>query len=166
MRTFVAKQVALLRRRRWIAVSALMGGATVAVFLAFALDGAEWVSGIAWPEPKVVDPGPVGGPPSDAIVLFDGKDLSKWQGGEKWTVKDGCATAAGGGIRTKQAFGDCQLHVEWAAPEKVEGRGQGRGNSGVYLMDRYEVQILDSLQQHDLLRRPGGGRSTSSARRW
>ena len=97
----------------------------------------EYKSGKIWPEPKAVDPGPVGGPPSDAIVLFDGKDLSQWDGGEKWIVKDGAATSNGGGIRTKQAFGDCQLHVEWAAPAEVKGNGQGRGNSGVYLMGKY-----------------------------
>lgn len=106
----------------------------------------EWVSGIVWPEPKMVDPGPVGGPPSDAVVLFGGADLSQWNGGDKWLVEDGIATAKGGGITTKESFGDCQLHVEWASPEKVEGKGQGRGNSGVYLMGRYEVQILDSYE--------------------
>ena len=104
----------------------------------------EYQSGIEWPVPEVVDPGPVGGPPSDAIVLVDGKDLSAWEGGEQWTVRDGCAVANGGGIRTKQGFGDCQLHVEWASPEQVEGQGQGRGNSGIYMMGRYEIQILDS----------------------
>ena len=105
---------------------------------------AEWKSGINWPEPKVIDAGPVGGPPADAIVLFDGKDLSKWKDGEKWIIKDGVATSHATGITSKQSFGDCQLHVEWASPEKVEGEGQGRGNSGVYLMGQYEVQILDS----------------------
>jgi hypothetical protein len=106
--------------------------------------GKEWVSGIIWPEPVMVDPGPVGGPPGDAVVLFSGADLSQWNGGDKWLVEDGVATAKGGGITTKESFGDCQLHIEWASPEKVEGSGQGRGNSGVYLMGRYEVQILDS----------------------
>jgi hypothetical protein len=105
---------------------------------------AEYLSGKVWKEPKVVDPGPPGGPPSDAVVLFDGKDMSKWNGGEKWIVKDGCAISHGSSITTKQSFGDCQLHLEWAAPEKVEGEGQGRGNSGVLLMNTYEVQILDS----------------------
>ncbi|HET6426642.1 MAG TPA: DUF1080 domain-containing protein [Planctomycetaceae bacterium] len=119
----------------------------MAVVMFFALTAAfakEWVSGIVWPEPKVVDPGPVGGPPNDAVILFNGSDLSQWNGGDKWLVEDGVATAKGGGITTKESFGDCQLHVEWASPEKVEGSGQGRGNSGVYLMGRYEVQILDS----------------------
>jgi len=104
----------------------------------------EWKSGIEWPEPKTVAT-PPGGAPSDAIVLFDGKDMAAaWKGGEKWIVEDGVATAAKGGIESKQSFGDCQLHLEFATPEKVNGNGQGRGNSGVYLMGEYEVQILDS----------------------
>lgn len=107
---------------------------------------AEYKPGIKWDEPKMVDPGPPGGPPSDAIVLFDGKDLSAWNGGEKWKIEDGYAISAGGGISTKQPFGDMQLHVEFATPEKVEGSGQGRGNSGVMIMGRYEVQILDSYE--------------------
>jgi hypothetical protein len=104
----------------------------------------EYISGINWPPVKVVNPGPPGGIPEDAIVLFDGKDLSKWDGGEDWVVKDGYAITNRHDINTKQAFGDCQLHVEWAAPEKITGSGQDRGNSGVYLMGLYEVQILDS----------------------
>ncbi|MBN1588033.1 MAG: DUF1080 domain-containing protein [Pirellulales bacterium] len=106
----------------------------------------EWKSGVVWPEPPVVDPGPVGGPPSDAIVLFGGKDLSQWNGGHRWLVEDGVATARGRSITTKASFGDCQLHVEWASPAKVEGKGQTRGNSGVYIMGKYEVQILDSCK--------------------
>lgn len=104
----------------------------------------EWTSDKIWPEPKVIDPGPPGGPPADAIVLFDGKDMSAWKGAEKWIVKDGAATVHGGSIATKQPFGDCQLHLEFASPEVVKGEGQGRGNSGVYLMGKYEVQVLDS----------------------
>lgn len=124
----------------------VMSGIAVVLGCAAALGFPEWKSGKAWPEPKVVDPGPPGGPPSDALVLFDGKDLAHWEGGEKWLIQDGVATVRGGGITSKQSFGDCQLHVEWAAPEEVKGSGQGRGNSGVYLMGRYEVQILDSYQ--------------------
>lgn len=129
-------------RRRLIVLS------SVALFavglLALEAISDEWKSGILWPEPKVIDPGPVGGPPSDATVLFDGTSLSQWEGGDKWMIQDGYAVAKGGGIQTKEGFGDCQLHVEWASPEKVSGSGQGRGNSGVYLMGKYEVQILDS----------------------
>ncbi len=106
----------------------------------------EYKSGIPWQRPTVINPGPAGGPPSDAVVLFGGKDLSQWDGGDKWLVKDGVATSQAQAIKTKRMFGDCQLHVEFATPEKVVGNGQGRGNSGVFLLDRYEVQILDSYQ--------------------
>jgi hypothetical protein len=106
----------------------------------------EYKSGIVWPEPPVVAPGETASdPPSDAIVLFDGKDLSAFNNGEKWKVENGYAEVQGSGISSKQAFGDCQLHLEFATPEKVKGSGQGRGNSGVYLMGKYEVQILDSF---------------------
>ncbi|RMG32776.1 MAG: DUF1080 domain-containing protein [Planctomycetota bacterium] len=110
----------------------------------------EWKSGIEWPEPPVVDPGPDTAlpvpPPSDAIILFDGKDLSQWTGGEDWIIRDGVAISAKHSISTKRAFGDCQLHIEFSTPTPPKGRGQGRGNSGVYLMGRYEVQILDSYK--------------------
>jgi hypothetical protein len=103
------------------------------------------------PEPRVVAPGQQGTPPSDAVVLFDGKNLSKWQsvnGGEaKWKLVDGAMEVNGtGSIRTKEEFGDVQLHVEWASPAEVKGEGQGRGNSGVYLQGRYEIQVLDSYE--------------------
>jgi hypothetical protein len=117
----------------------------LSLVLAWCAVGQEWVSGIKWKRPPVVDPGPPGGPPSDAVVLFDGTDLSQWEGGENWIFQDGYGICKGG-ITTKESFGDCQLHVEWASPEKIEGRGQGRGNSGVFLMGRYEVQILDSYE--------------------
>ncbi len=102
------------------------------------------------PEPVVVTPGEGTAPPSDAIVLFDGTDLSKWRhekGGEpKWIVKDGCFTVVKktGSLVTKQVFGDIQLHVEWRTPAEVAGEGQGRGNSGIMLQGRYELQVLDS----------------------
>lgn len=104
----------------------------------------EWKSGIEWSEPPQVDPGPVAGPPSDAIVLFDGKDLSKWWGGENWLIENGYAVARKTGLTTKDSFGDCQLHLEYASPPEATGRGQGRGNSGIFFMGLYEVQILDS----------------------
>ena len=96
-----------------------------------------------------------GRPPSDAIVLFDGTEasLANWcsakdGGPTKWRFADGALESVKGAgyIATKQAFGDCQLHIEWAAPEKVVGVGQGRGNSGVFLMGNYEVQVLDSYE--------------------
>lgn len=100
------------------------------------------------PEPPVVDPGAVGGPPSDAIVLFAGQDLSQFRGEKKpeptWKLANGAMESTPpGGIFSKEEFGDCQLHVEWASPSDVKGEGQGRGNSGVYLMGRYEIQVLD-----------------------
>ena len=104
-------------------------------------------------KPKKVTPGAKPGEaPSDAIVLFDGKDLSKWStnsGGEaKWEVKDGALTVVKGAgeIKTKQTFGDIQLHIEWRAPAEVVGEGQGRGNSGIFLQERYELQVLDSYE--------------------
>ena len=106
----------------------------------------EYLSGIVWPEPPAVDPGDSARPPSDAVVLFDGKELSAFAGGEQWVIENGYAIAAGGGITSKQGFGDCQLHLEFATPAEVQGEGQGRGNSGVYLMERYELQILDSFE--------------------
>jgi len=110
------------------------------------------------PQPKIVTPGTFssqeqpGKPPSDAIVLFDGTDVSKWEADQgegvptKWIVKNGAMECVPGSgyIRSKDKFGDCQLHVEWAAPTKVEGESQGRGNSGVFLMGIMEIQVLDN----------------------
>ncbi len=101
--------------------------------------------------PTAVDPGSNNAPPSDALVLFDGTDLSLWQssggGPAKWAVRSGKAVVNGtGNIMTKRKFGDVQLHLEWATPKKGEDDGQSRGNSGVYLQGRYEVQILDSYR--------------------
>lgn len=102
------------------------------------------------PVPAVVA-APVGGAPSDAIVLFDGKDTSAWeseQGGRvPWTVADGAMTVVPGskGIRTTQKFCDVQLHVEWRTPTQTKGfDGQHRGNSGIFLQEVYELQVLDS----------------------
>ena len=110
----------------------------------------EWNSPIRWPQPRVVDPGPAPAAPapipSDAIALFDGKDLSAWANGENWQVADGMATVVKGDIRTQQGFGDCQLHVEFRTAADTTGKGQQRSNSGVFLMDKYEIQILDSFQ--------------------
>lgn len=102
------------------------------------------------PAPPVVDT-PAGKGPSDAVVLFDGTDLSAWEGEEggpaEWRVEGGAMTVVpgGGGIRTREAFCDVQLHLEWRAPADIVGYdGQDRGNSGVFLQERYEVQVLDS----------------------
>jgi hypothetical protein len=123
------------------------------------LPGLPWhVHDPARPHPKVVTPGETSGaPPSDAIVLFDGKDLSQWtqmgRGADagkmvdaRWKVGSGYFEVAGGtgNLLTREKFGDCQLHVEWASPAVVRGTSQGRGNSGVLLMSRYEIQVLDA----------------------
>ena len=108
----------------------------------------------AAPEPPVVTPGATfshgAPPPADAIVLFDGKDLGAWNGPEGkppgWKIENGYAEVHGGGISTKEEFGDIQLHLEWAAPSVVTGKDQGRGNSGVYFQGRYEIQVLDSYE--------------------
>lgn len=127
----------------------------VLIFFSVQLSAQEEITDPAFtevwgPVPAVVTPGENGSPPSDAFILFNGKDLANWVNdqGEKpgWEIKDGILTVAPGkgDIRTRQAFGDCQLHIEWRTPVKVVGEGQGRGNSGVFFMGRYEIQILDS----------------------
>jgi len=100
--------------------------------------------------PAVVTPGDGTAPPSDALVLFDGSNFDEWVGRNggpvRWELKNGVMTVVegAGGIRTRRSFGDSQLHLEWRAPAEVTGKGQERGNSGIFLQDRYEVQVLDS----------------------
>ncbi len=104
------------------------------------------------PVPKIITPVIGNKPPSDATILFDGSDFSKWQAESddsptKWKLEKGGSMAAvkgAGNIKSKQTFGNCQLHVEWRTPAKVEGEGQGRGNGGIFLMGLYELQVLDS----------------------
>jgi Domain of Unknown Function (DUF1080) len=110
------------------------------------------------PVPVAIDPGTAsteekaGRAPADAVVLFDGKDLSKWAqkdgSAAKWKMGDGYfeTVPKAGYIYTKQAFGDCQLHLEWRTPSPAHGTGQDRGNSGVFLMGLYEIQVLDSYE--------------------
>ncbi|NQU86946.1 MAG: DUF1080 domain-containing protein [Mariniphaga sp.] len=105
------------------------------------------------PEVPVVTPGAkYGNAPSDAIILFDGTNLAEeWEGDRDsiphWVVEDSIVTATrGGGIRTKRQFGDCQLHIEWRSPAEVKGTSQGRGNSGVFFHEKYEVQVLDNYE--------------------
>jgi hypothetical protein len=107
------------------------------------------------PKPRVVNPGPEGLPtpaPEDAVVLFDGRNLDRWRdnkgGPARWKVANGYfeTVAGSGSLITADSFADVQLHVEWATPNPPRGEGQDRGNSGVYLMNTYEVQVLDSYQ--------------------
>ena len=121
----------------------------IALLAVFALPAAaeEYLNGITWERPAVVDPGETNAsPPSDAVVLFDGEDMSKWKNGENWPVKDGVAYSGRGQVTSKDEFGDCQVHIEWASPKEVKGSSQGRGNSGLFLMGIYEIQILDSYE--------------------
>ena len=123
------------------------------------------VPGLKWhvhdnlrPQPEIVTPGTFSTPdapgkaPSDATVLFDGTDLSKWRAGNgeaaPWTVENGYfqVKPKTGDISTRDEFGDCQLHIEWSAPLPAVGNSQGRGNSGLFFFGRYEVQILDNFQ--------------------
>jgi hypothetical protein len=141
--------------RRAVTLAAL-AGAILSIF-SLAQDVEKWkIHDRARPHPPVITPGTAstqeaaGKAPSDAIVLFDGKDLSKWHSEgntpAKWKVADGYFEVVPhtGTLTTNQAFGDCQLHVEWASPNPPEGTDQDRGNSGVYLMGLFEVQVLDS----------------------
>ena len=116
------------------------------------LPGGKWhVHDPARPQPAIVKPGEAAGPPSDAVVLFDGKDLAAWEKDDgkpaEWKIESGYMEVkpGSGSIRTREAFGDCQLHIEFATPAKVDGSGQGRGNSGVFFMGEYELQVLDSF---------------------
>ena len=124
-----------------------------------ARDPSNWeIHDLERPKPEVVDPGVAGSgnqpgsAPADAVVLFEGASLDAWQtpDGEPapWRVADGYfeVVPGEGGIQTRQAFGDVQLHIEWSAPDPPVGEGQDRGNSGVFLMNQYEVQVLDSYQ--------------------
>jgi lysophospholipase L1-like esterase len=110
----------------------------------------EWQMPIEWPRPPVVDPGPeppAPAPiPADAVVLFDGTHLDAWVGGDRWPVADGIASVRDTDLTTRESFGDCHLHVEFRTPADTRGKGQQRGNSGVFLMGRYEIQILDSFE--------------------
>jgi hypothetical protein len=129
-------------------------------------DNADYLPNSNWrvhdtlrPQPKIITPGSCstqdkpGQPPSDAIVLFDGEDSSKWLSSDgkeiRWLVENGVMKINGtGDIKTKDSFGDLQLHIEWASPLDTKGNGQNRGNSGIFLMDKYEIQILDGYNNY------------------
>ncbi len=157
-----------MRKKNAIDVIATLGLALVLATPAWAQDdelgfrdtpilpGGTWrVHDADRPQPRPVTPGTVpGAPPSDAIVLFDGHSLDAWQSpGRAWDVHDGvltvpprAATAPENALETRQGFGDIQLHLEFRTPNPPTNRSQERGNSGIWLMQRYEVQILDSYQ--------------------
>ena len=102
----------------------------------------EWKSGVDWTEPRLVDTStPV---PSDAKVLFGGDNMDAWNGVQDWVIENGYAQI-GSSVSSQDKFGDCQLHIEWSAPTPAVGSGQGRGNSGVFMMGKYELQVLDSF---------------------
>ena len=146
-----------MKAGRWLAAAAVAASLSVAAF-GFQVDTRWKIHDTSRPKPPIITPGTAstqdyaGKPPSDAIVLFDGTDLSKWQtpNGQPaiWKVENGYfeVGAKTGPIQTKESFGDCQLHVEWATPDPPRGQDQDRGNSGVFLMGLYEIQVLDSYQ--------------------
>ena len=113
------------------------------------IPGSKWrVHDGARPQPRLVTPGKTNAePPSDATVLFDGTSISNWvgrDGAAQWKVENGyMEVTQTGDIESNLHWGDCQLHLEWAEPSVVEGHSQGRGNSGVFLMGLYEIQVLD-----------------------
>ncbi|MBA3482588.1 MAG: DUF1080 domain-containing protein [Pirellulales bacterium] len=106
----------------------------------------EYLTGIEWQKPPVIEPGKsAGDPPSDAVILFDGKNFDAWKDAESWKIEGDAAVVGTNYIETEATFGDSQLHVEWTAPTPPKGTSQGRGNSGVFFGD-YELQVLDSYK--------------------
>lgn len=161
----VAGGVIMSARSFRIGRASLGGAALVAIAMGMAGDQPQVASiptpsgwrqhDMARPRPAVVEPAnwSVGAPaPADAVVPFDGRDLSAWQsnsgGPAEWTVSDGAfvVTPGKGAIRTKESFGDAQIHLEWASPNPPRGRSQDRGNSGLFLMGAFELQVLDTYQ--------------------
>ncbi len=128
--------------RKWLPAIAVLIGV---VWFGSSSWGQRYLHGIIWPEPRVVTPGEDSKPPSDAIVLFDGKGFEEWEGASRAKVDEDGGFTSRSMMRTKRSFGDCQLHLEFATPKEVRGNGQGRGNNGIGLMGaRYEIQVLDS----------------------
>jgi hypothetical protein len=120
----------------------VLGAGLLLITAAFA---DRFVAPIVWPEPPVVTPGENNSAPSDAVVLYDGKNFDAWKGAEDWKPDADGGFTVKGNLQTKQDFGDCQLHVEFAEPNPPHGKDQGRGNNGIGFMGaRYEIQVLDS----------------------
>jgi hypothetical protein len=130
------------RLNDWIAVTVAL------VILSYAAKPScaqEYLNGIEWKEPPIVTPGATNSaPPSDAVVLFDGKDKSHWKNADNWKIDGDHLVSGRGSITSVEEFGDCQVHIEWSAATPPRGSGQGRSNSGVFLMNIYELQVLDS----------------------
>ena len=119
--------------------------ALVCLSIPAASSAQEYLNGIEWDTPAIVDPGATNdSPPSDAVVLFDGTDKSQWTDAESWKIDGEDLIAGSKTITSVPTFGDCQLHVEWSAPTPAKGTGQGRGNSGIFFHGLYEIQVLDS----------------------
>ena len=146
----------------------------ISAFSSFA-NADEYLTGIKWEQPPIITPGATDSDaPSDAVSLFNGKDLENWKNGENWSVKEGIIFAGKGKITSKEEFGDCQIHIEWSSPTNVKGNGQGRGNSGVFMMGIYELQVLDSYDNPTYFdgqagaiykQRPPNGERDAKARR-
>lgn len=124
------------------------------------------------PQPEIVTPADMDRlvpPPSDAIVLFDGQNTSEWEHNDgsavKWDVADGAMTVKPktGEIRTKKNFGDFQLHIEWRSPSVVKGTSQGRGNSGIFMQGKYELQVLDNYDNETYVNGQAGSIYKQSA---
>ncbi len=138
-----------MKKQLYVAFAVLCAGHSL-----YAQNGDPKITEVWNPEPRIVTPGATSADaPSDALVLFDGSGLSNWEradgkGPASWKLDNKAMTVVkgSGAIRTKQSFGDCQLHVEWRSPAEVKGDGQGRGNSGIFLMSNYELQVLDSYK--------------------
>ncbi|WP_300602158.1 DUF1080 domain-containing protein [Niabella sp.] len=138
-----------MKKQLYVAIAVLYAGNSL-----YAQNGDPKITEVWNPEPRIVTPGSTSADaPSDAIVLFDGSGLSSWEradgkGPASWKLDNKIMTVAkgSGAIRTKQSFGDCQLHIEWRSPAEVKGDGQGRGNSGIFLMSNYELQVLDGYK--------------------
>jgi len=155
----------------WLSLSAVFATAAFGQGVGYTntppIRGQKWkVHDKDRPNPPTVTPGATfsnGAPaPSDATVLFDGKDLSHWKSGlgaAKWKIENGYLEVVpkSGDISTKDEFGDVQLHLEFATPMKVEGESQGRGNSGVFFHNQFEVQVLDSYKNQTYADGQAGG---------
>lgn len=136
----------MTKLRRFAIASTICGLSLLAFSLLSSTAADEYVTGIQWEAPPVVAPGKTdNAPPSDAVVLFGkASDKENWINASNWTTEGDVLIAGKGPITSKQEFGDCQIHVEWSAPVPAVGEGQGRGNSGIFMMGIYELQVLDS----------------------